>query len=454
MFSRTYMFKKLDKFIRIKQHKLYTVQICQHKIHNGNTSISSNSTEHQLSIDSKKTVKNKFLTPIYHNGLVSNINNRTRNHVLNSVCYMSTVSTNNAADILKSISSLPEIPKPPTVSTNETTADLLEATTNLTTQTIDALKEPSFESLGLGGWTPVGMVQQCLEYLHIGLDVPWWLTIVIGTMCVRILIFPLVIIAQRNAAIMNNHMPRLQELQVKMSEARQSGNNLDAARYGQEMMVFMKEKKLNPLKNMLVPLAQAPLFISFFMGLRGMANVPVDSMRYGGLFWFTDLTLPDPFYILPVITSFTMWVTIEVGTDAARLSSQNLQTMRYVLRALPVIIIPFTINFPGAILCYWVSTNFISLLQVGFLRIPSVRSYFNIDPLVTHNPENLPVKPKPFVEGMKESWRNMKIAKELEERERFDDMQFQRAGRGPIIKTYKFDPTKVSGPPVTPPTKK
>lgn len=76
--------------------------------------------------------------------------------------------------------------------------------------------------------------------------------------------------------------------------------------------------------------------------------------------------------------------------------------MRYVLRALPVIIIPFTINFPGAILCYWVSTNFISLLQVGFLRIPSVRSYFNIDPLVTHNPENLPVKPKPFVEGMKE----------------------------------------------------
>lgn len=52
------------------------------------------------------------------------------------------------------------------------------------------------------------------------------------------------------------------------------------------------------------------------------------------------------------------------------------------------------------------------------------------------------------------AWRNMKIAKELEERERFDDMQFQRAGRGPIIKTYKFDPTKVSGPPVTPPTKK
>lgn len=76
--------------------------------------------------------------------------------------------------------------------------------------------------------------------------------------------------------------------------------------------------------------------------------------------------------------------------------------MRYVLRALPVIILPFTINFPGAILCYWVSTNFISLLQVGFLKIPKVRTYFNIDPLVVHNPDKLPVKPKPFIAGVKE----------------------------------------------------
>lgn len=55
-----------------------------------------------------------------------------------------------------------------------------------------------------------------------------------------------------------------------------------------------------------------PLFVSFFMGLRGMANVPVDSMRTGGLFWFTDLTLPDPYYLLPILTSATMWLTIEV----------------------------------------------------------------------------------------------------------------------------------------------
>lgn len=91
-----------------------------------------------------------------------------------------------------------------------------------------------------------------------------------------------------------------------------------------------------------------------------------------------------------------------MGTDSARLSSQNSVLAKYVLRAIPVLIIPFTLNFPGAILCYWASSNFISLLQVGFLRIPSVRTYFNIEQLQTFDPSTLPMKPKGFKEGLTE----------------------------------------------------
>jgi YidC/Oxa1 family membrane protein insertase len=40
------------------------------------------------------------------------------------------------------------------------------------------------------------------------------------------------------------------------------------------------------------------------------------------------------------------------------------------------------------------------------------------------------------------AWTNMRISKELEERQRFDELQFQRAGRGPVQKTYKYDPTQ------------
>lgn len=174
-------------------------------------------------------------------------------------------------------------------------------------------------------------------------------------------------------------------------------------RYSQEMMQFMKEKDFNPFKNMIVPLAQAPLFISFFMGLRGMANAPVESLRDGGLWWFTDLTVSDPTFLLPIITSATLYLTIEIGTDSAKLSAQNMHLMKYFLRALPICIFPFMMNFPSAILTYWACSNFLSLGQVAFLKIPAVREYFRIDKMVTHKPENLPGgKKKGFVDGMKD----------------------------------------------------
>lgn len=284
--------------------------------------------------------------------------------------------------------------------------------------------EPTFDSIGLGGWGPVGIVENCMEYLHISCDLPWWGAIVAGTIVVRTLLFPLVIISQRNAAIMSNHLPEMQKIQLKMTEARQSGDRIEAARHAQDMMVFMKEKGLNPFKNMVVPLAQAPLFISFFMGLREMTSLPVESLRNGGLWWFTDLTLCDQFYLLPIITSLTLAVTIEVGTDSAR--TANLGMMKYALRAMPIIIFPFTMGFPAAILVYWTSTNFISLLQVSFLKIPKVRKFFNIDPLVKHDVQKLPIKDKGFVNGIKESWTNLKITRELEDRERVDQMNFMR----------------------------
>ncbi|XP_067015853.2 mitochondrial inner membrane protein OXA1L [Anabrus simplex] len=322
------------------------------------------------------------------------------------------------------------------------TADSSALPLDTVVDVVQTVGEPSFASLGLGGWTPVGMVEQCLEFLHVTCDMPWWGAIALGTAVVRVTLFPLVILAQRNAAKMNNNLPQLQLIQMKMTEARQTGNQLEAARYAQELMLFMKEKDISPFRNMIVPLAQAPVFISFFMALRGMANLPVESLKHGGLFWFEDLTLPDQYYLLPIITSATLYLTIEIGTDSARLTAANMQVMKFVLRALPICIFPFTVNFPGAVLCYWVSSNFISLLQVGILKIPAVRDYCKIEPLVVHSKVSLPVKKQGFVDGFRESWNNMKITKELEERQRLDEMRFQKAGMGPIQKTYKYDPTR------------
>lgn len=168
-------------------------------------------------------------------------------------------------------------------------------------------------------------------------------------------------------------------------------------------MLFMKEKDISPFKSMIVPLAMAPLFISFFFGLRKMANLPVESLKEGGLFWFVDLTLADPFYLLPLITSTTVWITLEIGADGMKLNSpQYSQIMKYVLRGIPIIMFPFTMNFPAAILCYWVSTNAISLVQVSILKIPAVRAKLNIEKPRKISADLMPQNKKGFKESFKE----------------------------------------------------
>ena len=49
-----------------------------------------------------------------------------------------------------------------------------------------------------------------------------------------------------------------------------------------------------------------------YTGLREMALLPVLSMKSGGLFWFTDLTVPDPYFALPLMTAATLLITVEV----------------------------------------------------------------------------------------------------------------------------------------------
>lgn len=230
---------------------------------------------------------------------------------------------------------------------------------------IQAAGEPAFASIGLGGWWPVGILQSGLEYLHIGCGLPWWGTIVVSTIILRTLLTPIVVIAQRNAAVMNNVMPEMQKIQEKMTEARQMGDAMTSAQYGAEMMALMKQNNFNPLKNMLVPFCQAPIFMSYFFGLRGMVNAPVESMQTGGLYWFTDLTMADPYFLLPLATCLTLLVNLELGVDGSRLGANpNGYLIKMGLRVLPVIMFPFIMNFSSAVVLYWTTSNVISLIQV------------------------------------------------------------------------------------------
>ncbi|XP_031617284.1 mitochondrial inner membrane protein OXA1L-like isoform X2 [Contarinia nasturtii] len=106
--------------------------------------------------------------------------------------------------------------------------------------------------------------------------------------------------AHRNTAVMCNVLPQMIDIQSKMVRAGKAGNALEYAQYKEELRNIMKDKGYNPSKNMLVPLAQAPIFISYYFGINAMVDAPVLSLQTGGIFWFTDLTVADPYYILPL----------------------------------------------------------------------------------------------------------------------------------------------------------
>lgn len=108
---------------------------------------------------------------------------------------------------------------------------------------------------------------------------------------VRVCVFPLVVKSQQNAAKLSINGPGLQILQAKYTDARNRGDNYDAAKIGAEMQKYMKDHEIKPFRNIIPVFFQLPIFMSMFLGLRGMANLPVESMCEGGLFWFTDLSM-------------------------------------------------------------------------------------------------------------------------------------------------------------------
>ncbi|XP_041376259.1 mitochondrial inner membrane protein OXA1L-like [Gigantopelta aegis] len=308
-------------------------------------------------------------------------------------------------------------------------------------QTLNALGEPTLQSVGLGNYWPSGLLQQALEFLHVNMDLPWWGAIIAATITLRILMFPLVIKSQRNAANMANHMPIITRMQERFSQARMSGDHIEAARTGTELMTYMQKNDVKVMRNFLVPLAQLPVFLSVFVGVRQMANLPVESMKTGGLFWFTDLTIPDPFYALPLMTMSTFLLTIEIGADGVKAGTMG-HTMKWAMRIMPVIMLPMISNFPAAMLVYWLTSNTFSLIQVMFLKIPKIRAYFKIPVLVKHDQSAQPKK-KGFIKGFQQAWGNAKLAGQMEDRQRVDALRFRQAGQGPIKKTYSYDPTKV-----------
>lgn len=182
-----------------------------------------------------------------------------------------------------------------------------------------------------------------------GWGAPWWLSIVMLTVVVRTLLFPLTIRQVKS-------MRKVQALRPEMEEIRKKYKD-DPQKLQQEMLKLYTERGANPLGGFLPILIQLPIFLVLYYTI--MEFEALESFRTGGLFWFQDLTVADPFYILPVLYVATMMVSQEIAMK------NTAPEQRRIMRFLPIVfgVVLVVGGFPAGLFVYWVASNVISIVQ-------------------------------------------------------------------------------------------
>ncbi|MCX7149515.1 MAG: membrane protein insertase YidC [Rhodocyclales bacterium] len=173
----------------------------------------------------------------------------------------------------------------------------------------------------------------------------WGWAIIGLTLLLKLMFFPLSAASYKSMAKMRVLTPKL----VKLKEA--YGD--DKQRLNQEMMALYKKEKVNPLGGCLPVLVQIPVFIALYWVLLGtveMRNAP-------WLGWITDLSVKDPFYVLPLIMGATMFVQTKLNPTPP----DPIQAK--VMLFMPIMFTGMFLFFPAGLVLYWTVNNLLSIAQ-------------------------------------------------------------------------------------------
>lgn len=186
-----------------------------------------------------------------------------------------------------------------------------------------------------------------LEFFY-AQGVPWWLSIALLTVIVRSLLFPLTIRQVKSMRAMQDLKPDMDKIRAKYKDNKQ--------RQQEELMKLYQERKVNPFGSCFPLLIQMPIFIGIYVVVRSFGETH-ESFTSGGILWFQDLSVQDPFYVLPIVSAVTMLAASEI--TAKNLDPQQ----RWMMRLLPVVFTVFLISFPAGLFMYWITSNLVTLVQ-------------------------------------------------------------------------------------------
>jgi YidC/Oxa1 family membrane protein insertase len=173
----------------------------------------------------------------------------------------------------------------------------------------------------------------------------WGWAIIGLTMLLKGIFFPLSAASYKSMAKMRVLTPKLMKLKVTYGD--------DKQRLNQEMMALYKKEKVNPLGGCLPVLVQIPVFIALYWVLLGtveMRNAP-------WLGWITDLSVKDPFYVLPLIMGATMFIQTKLNPTPP--DPIQAKVMLYM----PIVFTGMFLFFPAGLVLYWTVNNILSIAQ-------------------------------------------------------------------------------------------
>ena len=205
---------------------------------------------------------------------------------------------------------------------------------------------PGLELVRDYGWTTILAKPMfwVLEKIHAAIG-NWGWAIIVLTILIKLVFFPLSAASYKSMARMKNVAPRMKELQERHKD--------DRGKLNQAMMELYKTEKINPMGGCLPIVIQIPFFIALYSIL--LASVEMRGAPWLG--WIQDLAAPDPWYILPVIMMVSMFVQFKLNPPPPD------PTQAKIMMIMPLAFGVTFFFFPAGLVLYWVVNNLLSIAQ-------------------------------------------------------------------------------------------
>jgi YidC/Oxa1 family membrane protein insertase len=178
----------------------------------------------------------------------------------------------------------------------------------------------------------------------------WGWAIVLLTLLIKLAFFKLSEAQYKSMAKMRKLQPRIEALKERYGDDRQ--------RMSQAMMEIYKKEKVNPLGGCLPILVQIPIFIALYWVL--LESVELRQAPF--IFWITNLSAKDPYFILPVLNGAFMIITQRMTPSPGMDPMQ-----RKIMSSLPLVFSVMFAFFPAGLVLYWATNAGLSLLQQWYI---------------------------------------------------------------------------------------